>query len=78
MVVKKVEQNKYELDLTIKWSDLNRIWNETKKIKGFKSFFRYMIYYGKYAPLANFGAKIINEYHIPYKQVIELYKEEKK
>lgn len=76
-MVKKVE-SKYELDIVIKWSDLNRIWNETKKVKGFKSFLIYLFSYGKYSSLANFGAKVINEYHIPYSKVNALYEENKK
>lgn len=77
-VVKKNDTDKYVLDLEVKWNDLNRIWNETKKVKGVKAWIKYVMNYGKYAPLANFGAKIINEYHIPFKEVRMLYDENKK
>lgn len=77
-MVKKIDTNKYELDIVIKWSDLNRLWIESKKVKGFKSFVVYMFNYGKYSSLANFGAKIINEYHIPFSKINILYEENKK
>lgn len=77
-IVKKNDSTKYVLDLVIKWEDLNKLWNETKTVKGFKTWLRYVVNYDKYAPLANFATRIINEYHIPYKEIKPLYKEEKK
>ena len=77
-MVKKIDTERYALDITIPWSDLNKIWNETKKVKGIKAWFRYVWNYQKYASLANFGAKVVNVYHIPFKQIGQLYSEEKK
>ena len=76
--IKKPATTKYVLDIVIKWDDLNRLWNETKTVKGFKTWLNYVMNYGKYAPLANFATRVINEYHIPYREIKPLYKEEKK
>ncbi len=75
---KKNDTGKYILDLTITWNDLNKLWIETKVVKGFRAWIKYVMNYGKYAPMANFGARIINEYHIPYREIQPIYSEEKK
>jgi hypothetical protein len=75
---KKNDTGKYILDLTITWNDLNKLWIETKVVKGFRAWIKYVMNYGKYAPMANFGARIINEYHNPYREIQPIYSEEKK
>lgn len=77
-MVKRNETTKYSVDVKIDWNDLNRIWIDSQKIKGIKTWFRYIINYGKYSQLANFGAKVINEYHIPFREIKPLYKDDKK
>jgi len=62
-----MSDSKYNIDVSISWKEINSLWQQSRKVKGIKAWISYHLNYGRYGSLANFGAKIINEYQIPYK-----------